>query len=314
MRRPRLVFMGTPEFAVQSLAGCLEIAEVVAVVTQPDKPVGRGQALAFPPVKRFALEHGLPVFQPPRMKGMGFDRELLVLQPEVAVVAAYGRILPPEVLAVPSRGCVNVHASLLPRFRGAAPIQWAIAFGDARSGVCLMQMEAGLDTGPVLACEEVELTATETSQSLHDRLAEVGRRLLIEQLPLYLAGQLIARPQSEEGMVLAPMIRKEEGRLDFARPAVELERRLRAFTPWPGAFTHFRGQLLKVKAARVGEGKGAPGEILGASPEGITVACGTGALVVLELQLEGKRTMSAKEFLAGRPMEVGSTPFTSGGA
>ncbi|MHB8879013.1 MAG: methionyl-tRNA formyltransferase [Myxococcaceae bacterium] len=307
--RPRIVFMGTPEFAVSSLKACLEVGEVVAVVTQPDKPKGRGQEVQASPVKALALARGIPVLQPSKLRGTPFASELAAFAPEVCVVTAYGKILPPDVLKVPPRGCLNVHGSLLPRFRGAAPIQWAIALGDRKSGVCLMVMDQGMDTGGVLSCEEVDLAPDETYGSLHDKLASLGHDLLVRDLPRYLSGELAPRPQSPEGVVLAPMIRKEDGRLDFTRPAAELERRLRAFTPWPGMFTSFGGALLKIRGARVGAGRGEPGAVLSAGPEGIEVACGEGSLLLTLLQPEGKRAMSAAEFLAGRKIAIGSRPF-----
>ena len=306
---PRIVFMGTPEFAVKALLACAGVGQVVAAVTQPDKPKGRGQELSPPPVKVAAQARGIPVLQPAKIRNTGFAQELAALRPDVCVVAAYGKILPREVLEVPPRGCVNVHASLLPRFRGAAPIQWAIASGDAKTGVCLMRMDEGLDTGPVIACRELAIRPGETSQSLHDALSELGGRLLREELPRYLAGELRPVPQPQEGVVLAPLIDKEEGRLDFQRSAAELERRLRAFTPWPGAFTTLDGALLKVHRAKVSGGKGAPGELLAAGPEGLEVACGDGSLLLVEVQPEGKRRMTAAEFLAGRKLKVGSRPF-----
>ncbi len=309
MTRPRIVFMGTPEFAVSSLAALFDIGDVVAVVTQPDKPKGRGQALALSPVKAYALERGVPVLQPQKLRTPPFAEVLRELKPDVAVVTAYGKILPKDVLETPARGCLNVHASLLPRFRGAAPIQWAIAHGDTETGVALMVMDEGLDTGPVLAEKRLPIAPDETSASLHDKLSHLGGALLREFLPAYLRGELTAVPQSSEGMVLAPIIRKDEGKLDFARPAVELERRLRAFTPWPGAFTTLDGKLFKVHKARVGTGQGAPGTLLAADAQGLVVACGEGSLVLLEVQPEGKRVMSAGDFLSGRKFAPGSRPF-----
>lgn len=309
MSRPRIVFMGTPEFAVASLRACFDVGEVVAVVTQPDKPRGRGQELAKPPVKLEAEARGVPVLQPQKLRNTSFAETLRELRPDVCVVTAYGRILPRDVLDVPPRGCVNVHASLLPRFRGAAPIQWAIASGDERTGVCLMRMDEGLDTGPVIACRERSIAPEDTSATLFVSLAELGGALLREALPRYLNGELEPKPQPSEGVVLAPLIDKEEGRLDFTRPAAQLERRLRAFTPWPGSFTSFGGGLLKVHAAKVAEGKGAPGELLSAGSDGIVIACGEGALALLEVQPEGKRRMSASEFLSGRKLAPGSRPF-----
>jgi len=306
---PRIVFMGTPAFAVPSLLACLEVGEVVAVVTQPDKPQGRGQAVGVSPVKALALERGLTVLQPLKLKGQGFGETLKALAPDVAVVTAYGKILPKDVLDAPRLGSLNVHASLLPRWRGAAPIQWAIAAGDEKTGVCLMQMDEGLDTGAVLACRELPILPSDTSATLHEKLSTLGFRTLVEELPRFLRGELTATAQPSEGMTYAPMIKKEDGALDFHKPAAELERRMRAFTPWPGCFTRFSDALLKVHRAEVARGDGEPGQILTADAEGIEVACGEGSLNLLEVQLEGKRRMSAKDFLLGRMLMPGTKPF-----
>jgi methionyl-tRNA formyltransferase len=305
----RIVFMGTPEFAVQSLQACLALGEVVAVVTQPDKPRGRGQDVSFSPVKALALERGRTVLQPTKIRGTDFALQLAALRPDVAVVTAYGRILPQDVLDAPRRGCVNVHASLLPRFRGAAPIQWAIASGDAKTGVCLMQMDAGMDTGPVIDRAELTIGPDDTSASLHQRLSVLGGELLGRSLAAWVQGTAVAVAQPTAGVVMAPMIRKEDGRLDWSRAAVDLERRMRAFTPWPGSFTMFEGALVKVGHAKVGNGQGEPGTVLAASAEGIEVACAVGSLRLMVLQPEGKRAMSAQEFLAGRKVGVGSRAF-----
>jgi len=309
MTRPRIVFMGTPQFAVPSLLACLELGEVIAVVTQPDKPKGRGQALAAPPVKEAALARGLNVLQPQKMKTPPFAEVLAPLQPDVCVVTAYGKILPREVLQIPRHGCVNVHASLLPRFRGAAPIQWAIASGDDQTGVCLMRMDEGLDTGPVIACRQVPIGPDDTSETLHERLSQLGGDALREELPRYLAGSLIPVPQPSEGVVLAPLIDKEEGRLDFARDAKVLERRHRGFAPWPGTFTTLQGERLKVHRLVVGAGKGAPGTVLKSGNEGLEIACAEGSVVLLEVQPEGKRRMPVSEYLAARKLAVGTQPF-----
>jgi len=311
MSRPRLVFMGTPAFAVPSLAALFDIGDVVAVVTQPDKPKGRGQALAISPVKAFAQERGVPVLQPQKLRTPPFSEELKKLAPDVCVVTAYGKILPKDLLETPTRGCVNVHASLLPRFRGAAPIQWAIAHGDVETGVTLMVMDEGLDTGPMLAEKRLPIAPDETSASLHDKLSSLGGELLRQHLPAYLRGELKPVPQPSEGVVLAPIIQKEDGRLDFTRSAVELERRVRAFTPWPGAFTSLEGKLLKVHRVQVGQGRGEPGTVLASGPQGLEVACREGSLVLVELQPEGKRVMKAGEFLAGHKVAQGSRPFTA---
>jgi methionyl-tRNA formyltransferase len=311
MSRPRIVFMGTPEFAVSSLQACFDVGDVVAVVTQPDKPKGRGNALSIPPVKALALERGVTVLQPAKLRTPPFSEELRKLAPDVCVVTAYGRILPKDVLEVPPHGCVNVHASLLPRFRGAAPIQWAIAHGDTETGVALMRMDEGLDTGPVIAMKRLPIAPDETSAALHEKLSRLGGELLRESLPAYLRGELKPVPQPSEGVVLAPIIQKEDGLLDFTKPAVELERRVRAFTPWPGAFTGIHDSRLKVHRMKVGSGRGAPGTVLAAGPGGIEVACGEGSIVLLDVQPEGKRVMAAGEFLAGHKLTPGSQPFAA---
>ncbi|MCP3058202.1 methionyl-tRNA formyltransferase [Myxococcus sp. K38C18041901] len=309
MSRPRIVFMGTPDFAVSSLEACFDLGDVVAVVTQPDKPKGRGNTVTAPPVKELAVARGVPVFQPAKLRTPPFVEELRRFSPDICVVTAYGRILPKDILDLPPKGCVNVHGSLLPRFRGAAPIQWSIAHGDTETGVSLMVMDEGLDTGPVLAMKRLPIGPEDTSATLYPKLAALGGEVLREFLPAYLSGALKPVPQPSEGMVLAPIIEKEEGKLDFTRPAIALERRLRAFTPWPGAFTSMGGKLVKVHRVKVADGKGAPGTVLSAGAEGIEVACGEGSLVLLDIQLEGKRVMKAAEFLTGHKLAVGSQPF-----
>src|SRR5262245_4200812 len=304
----RIVFMGTPRFALEPLRACLEVGEVIAAVTQPDRPKGRGQRVAASPVARLAQERGIPVLQPAKIREPGFLEELRRIAPDVCVVAAYGKILPPELLQLPPHGCLNVHASLLPRFRGAAPIQWAIASGDEKTGVCLMKMDAGLDTGAVLACLEVPIRADETSSSLEPILSQRGGELVRKFLPPYLRGELTPKPQPGEGVVLAPMLRKEDARLDFGKPAVELERRIRAFDPWPGSFIGHRGKRIKVHRAHLGSGQGAPGTLLAIGPAGIEVACARGSLLLVDVQPEGKRRMSAREFGAGHKIAVGSRP------
>ncbi|HME89916.1 MAG TPA: methionyl-tRNA formyltransferase [Myxococcaceae bacterium] len=309
MPAPRILFMGTPEFALDSLRACLEVGEVVAVVTQPDKPRDRGQASSAPPVKRLALEHGLKVLQPTKLRDAPFLDSLRTRSPEVALVAAYGKILPRELLDLPASGSVNVHASLLPRFRGAAPIQWAIASGDQTTGVCLMKMELGLDTGPVLASAHVAIRPDETYESLWPVLARLGAQLIRTHLLAYLRGELHPTPQPSEGVVLAPMLKKEDGLLDFRKSAAELERRARAFQPWPGTFVFLGGKILKVRQARLGDGSGPPGTVLSSTAKGIEVACGSGSLWLAELQPEGKRAMTAADFLAGHQISVGDRPF-----
>ena len=304
----RLVFMGTPDFAVPLVEACSQLGELVAVVTQPDRPKGRGNDLAAPPVKQWAQAQGIPVWQPVKVKTGEFEAQLRAAQADVAVVAAYGRILPPGVLAAPRLGCLNLHASLLPKLRGAAPIQWAVAHGESETGVCLMQMEAGLDTGPVLARRALPILATDTGGSLHDRLSVLGRALLEAELPRFLRGELTPVAQEHAQHTLAPIIEKEQGRLDWARPAAELERRVRAFDPWPGTFTRLEGKHLKVLRADLVAGKAGapPGIVIGADAQGLVVACGEGALQVTELQLEGRRRMSAGDFVAGQRLALGT--------
>jgi methionyl-tRNA formyltransferase len=307
----RIAFFGTPPFAVPALRACQAVGTVVAVVTQPDRPRGRGQHVTPSAVKAEAEQARLVVLQPPKLKGTDFGERLRALRLDVAVVAAYGRILPPDVLSAPRLGCVNVHASLLPRWRGAAPIQWAIAAGDVETGVSLMQMEAGLDTGPVLAERRTPILPTDTSETLHVRLAELGGALVREELPRHLAGALTPRPQPTEGVTLARLVEKEDGRLDWTRPAVELERRVRAFVPWPGGWTPLGHQVLKVWRAEVVPGSGPPGTVLAAHGR-IEMATGEGALRLLEVQPEGKRRMSAAEFLSGHRLREGERPFGGG--
>ncbi len=283
---------------------------VVAVVTQPDKPKGRDLRLTPSPVKVLAGRLNLPVLQPLKARDPGFIEQLRGLQPSLVVVVAYGQILPPAILELPSHGCLNVHTSLLPKYRGAAPIQWAIANGEAETGVTIMKMDAGLDTGPILAMRPTPILPTDNSQTLHDRLAELGAELLLETIPWYVAGTLKPRPQPEEGSTYAAKIKKEDGQIDWTRPAIDIWNRLRAFTPWPGAQTHLnvppKPQLLKIWNAGVVQGVGAPGAVLGADKQGIVVACGQGALRILELQREGGKRLSAEQFLAGCPLKSGA--------
>ncbi len=305
--KPRIVFMGTPQFAVASLEACLEVGEVVLVVTQPDKPKGRGQEMSESPVKVLAKSRGIPVGQPIRLRTEPvWEIVLREINADIAVVTAYGKILPAEILKAPRLGCVNVHASLLPRFRGAAPIQWAIAHGDEKSGVCLMQMDEGMDTGAVIDRAEVKLKPDETAASLHDTLSQMGGQLIRQSLPRYLSGELKPVPQPSVGVLMAPMIQKEDGKLDFSKPAVELERRIRAFTPWPGTFFDSPLGQMKVHAARVSNASAEPGTVTALLEDGIEIACGSGALVLTRLQAPGKRVMSAKEFLNGHRLAVGT--------
>lgn len=299
--------MGTPEFAVPCLRALLDVADVTLVVTQPDKPQGRGLVPKAPPVKELALARGLRVFQPETARGGALARELSALSLDFALVVAYGKILPRDVLEAPRLGCLNVHASLLPRWRGAAPIQWAVASGDKQTGVCLMQMDAGMDTGPVLAREIVEIGEDETAGMLFERLSALSAELVRVQIPRFVQGELTKEPQPSEGATHARLIEKNDGALDFRATAQTVHDRVRGFQPWPGAFTALEGRRIKVHATRVvaREGElGEPGEVILADAEGIVVACGKGAVRIEELQPEGKKRMDTKTFLTGNPLPL----------
>jgi len=301
----RLVFAGTPEFSVPCLEACRASgAEVVAVYTQPDRPAGRGRRLTPSPVKQAALAAGIAVEQPESLKPAEVQQQLADYRPDLLVVVAYGLILPRKVLAIPRLGCWNVHASLLPRWRGAAPIQRAILAGDAESGVDLMRMEAGLDTGPVLLERRTPISRDDTGGSLHDRLSMLGADVLAEGLRRTLAGEtLAATPQPEDGVTYAHKLDKAEARLDFNRAAIELERQVRAFDPWPVAEGEIADEALRIWAAHALEGDhaAAPGSMLGAGREGIDIACGQGALRITALQRAGGKRIGAIDYLNARP-------------
>ncbi|EED38817.1 methionyl-tRNA formyltransferase [Stenotrophomonas sp. SKA14] len=306
----RIVFAGTPEFAVSSLRAAARHHEVVAVYTQPDRPAGRGRGLAPSPVKLEAVARGIPVYQPESLKGDAAQQQLRDLQPDLMVVVAYGLILPKAVLAIPTHGCWNVHASLLPRWRGAAPIQRAIQAGDAKTGVCLMQMEAGLDTGPVLLHQELPIAVTDTGGQLHDKLAELGAQVLSDGLGLLRAGiKPIARPQPEQGVTYAHKLDKAEAKLDWAQDAAALARTVRAFNPWPIAEATLAGERVRIHGAvALDEAHGqAPGTVLAAGRDGIDIACGQGVLRLRVLQREGGKAITAADYLnARRDLRVGA--------
>ena len=299
----RIVFAGTPEFAVASLGAAARHHEVVAVYTQPDRPAGRGRGLMPSPVKLDAIARGIPVFQPESLKTPEAQQQLRDLQPDLMVVVAYGLILPRAVLAIPTHGCWNVHASLLPRWRGAAPIQRAIEAGDSETGVCLMQMEAGLDTGPVLLRQHTAIADTDTGGLLHDRLAEMGARVLSDGLGLLRAGlKPVAQPQPEAGVTYAHKLDKAEARLDWSQDAAALARRVRAFNPWPVAEAMLAGERVRIHGAvATDDNRGkAPGTVIGASREGIDIACGQGALRLRVVQREGGKAITAADYLNAR--------------
>lgn len=300
----RLVFAGTPEFAVPSLAAALASThEVVGVWTQPDRPAGRGRHLAESPVKTVAKRHDVPVFQPATLKTPEAQAELAALKPDLMIVVAYGLILPKAVLAIPRFGCWNVHASLLPRWRGAAPIQRAIEAGDTETGVCLMQMEKGLDTGPVLLSQSLAIGEHETGGQLHDRLSELGAQVLADGLGLLRVGMVpVARAQPDAGVTYAHKLDKHEAKLDWSQPAIALANKVRAFNPWPVAEAELAGDRVRIHGAvalQVAHDK-TPGTVLAAGRDGIDIACGDGALRIRTLQREGGKAITAADYLNAR--------------
>ena len=300
--------MGTPAFAVPSLrALCNRGHDVAAVFTQPDRPAGRGQAETASAIKRFALERGLRVEQPQKLRDPAVLATLRTLSPQVIAVAAYGKILPKAMLELPPLGAINVHGSLLPRHRGAAPIQRAILVGDATTGITIMQMNEGMDTGDMLLHEATEIRADDTAATLGERLAEIGARLLVEALDGVERGTIVARPQNDAEATLAPLVKKEDGEIDWRRSAAEIERAVRAFTPWPSAYTKLGGKLLKLHRAVVVDtaAPANPGTVVDAGGDDLDIATGAGTLRILELQLEGKRRLRTREFLAGQPLHAG---------
>ncbi|BBP02675.1 methionyl-tRNA formyltransferase [Sulfuriferula plumbiphila] len=304
-----IIFAGTPEFARVALTALHAAGNtVVSVLTQPDRPAGRGMKLKPSAVKQEALRLGLPVLQPVSLKAPGIQDTLRALDAELMVVAAYGLILPQAVLDIPRRGCLNIHASLLPRWRGAAPIQRAILAGDTETGITIMQMDAGLDTGAMLRRDAIPIAQDDTSASLHDKLAMLGGRAIVTVLDQMSKGPLKATPQPDEGACYAAKIGKAEAALDFTRPATELARAVRAYNPAPGAATRLHGTPFKVWSAHATDHRGTPGRVITADAQGILVACGTGALCLTEVQPAGGKRQSASRFLAGHALPFG-TPF-----
>jgi len=297
----RLVFAGTPEFAAVHLQALIDSGyPIAAVYTQPDRPAGRGQKVAMSPVKQLALAHGIPVEQPPTPRDPAAQATLAALEPDLLVVVAYGLILPQAVLDIPQLGCINSHASLLPRWRGAAPIQRALEAGDAESGVTVMRMEAGLDTGPMLRKVATPLTAEDTGGSLHDRLAALGAAAVVQALPGLADGSLAGEIQDDALATYAHKLNKDEARLDWERPAAELERRIRAFDPWPLCHTALAGEPLKIWRAELADGHGVPGMVLDADRSGLLIACGEGALRLTRLQLPGGKPLAFADLYNAR--------------
>jgi methionyl-tRNA formyltransferase len=325
----RIVFMGTPTLACASLQALIGRPEfqIAAVVTQPDRPKGRDLKFQPSPVKEIALQQNIPVLQPERARDEKFIHVLSELQPELIVVAAFGQILPKTILDLPRFGCINVHTSLLPKYHGAAPIQWAVLNGEPETGVTIMKMDAGLDTGGILTQRKTPIAPADNSQTLHDRLAVLGAELLLQTIPDFIAGKIQPCPQPVEGVSHAPKIKKQDGQIDWNESGRAIQNRVRAMVPWPGAFTFWFGvppsgglsaqvglsheggtpkrQMLKIWETETVEQSGTPGEILKADKTGVIVGCGHGALRILTLQSEGGRRMTAQEFLAGHPLKAG---------
>jgi methionyl-tRNA formyltransferase len=304
----RIVFMGTPAFAVPSLEALLKSDDdVVGVVTQPDRPKGRGQAVSISPIKMICQRENLPVLQPLKMKDPVFLDALRVWRPDLIAVAAFGRILPPAILSLPPRGCINVHGSLLPKFRGAGPIQWAVITGETETGITTMLMDEGMDTGAMLLQEKMPILPDDTAGSLSIRLADVGGRLLVETIKRLKAGTLVPIPQDHSQATSAPMLKKEDGSIDWTTSADAIERRIRGMSPWPGAFT-FAGEerwtIWRASAKETSQGT-VPGQVISAGKEGIAVATGQGVLLITELQPANSRRMAAAQYLAGHKISSG---------
>lgn len=308
----RIIFMGTPEFACPTLRTLIDRGEeVIAVVTQPDRPKGRGQKLVPPPVKVIAEEHGIPVLQPQKVRAPEVIEQIRALNPDLIVVVAFGQILPQSLLDIPRHGCINIHASLLPRYRGAAPLNWCLINGETETGITTMLMDAGLDTGDMLVKRAIPIGPDEDASSLHDRLSLLGAETIDETLDRLLAGTLTREKQDDALTCYAPLLKKEDGLVDWTREPQQIKNLVRGFTPWPGAFTSLDGKTLKLYRVSIADGNGAPGEVLAAGKDGIIVACGTAGLRIEELQLEGRKRLSASEFLAGYRLEPGTRVGTS---
>jgi len=307
MTPQRVVFMGTPEFACPTLQKLIDRGEhVVAVVTQPDRPKGRGQKMMFPPVKELALKYNIPVHQPPKVRDTGAIELIRELRPDVIVVVAFGQILPRTLLEIPARGCINVHASLLPRYRGAAPLNWCIVNGEHETGVTTMLMDVGLDTGPMLLKRSTPIDENEDIISLHDRMSVMGAELLSETLDGLASGAIVPQEQDNTQSCYAPMLKKEDGQINWGRDARSIHNQVRGLVAWPGAYTWLDGQVLKIYRTRVSSGCGLPGQVLRAAKNGIEIACLTDSLILEEVQLAGKKRLDVASFLSGYPITEGT--------
>jgi len=303
----RTVFMGTPDFALQTLQGLIDAGcKMVGVYTQPDRPKGRGKHLAAPPVKELAQKNDIPVYQPLKLRQTEAVAELKALAPDLIVVVAYGQILPKSVLEIPANGCINVHASLLPKYRGAAPINKAIINGETETGITTMYMDVGLDTGDMLVKKTLSIGPEETAGELHDRLASLGRETMEETLRQLCAGTLKREVQDDEQSTYASMMKKEDGRIDWSRSAQEIHNHVRGLAPWPGAYTTINGKPLKLAETSQETAEGLPGCVIAADKNGVCVACGSGSLRIRQLQLSGRKRLPAADFLRGCPLQAGA--------
>lgn len=307
VRIMRIIFMGTPEFAVPSLKALIESEEkVVAVITQSDKPKGRGLEVIPPPTKVLAEKHGIPVLQPQKIRTDEFFNKLKELNPDLICVVAYGKILPKIILDLPPYGCINVHASLLPKYKGAAPINWAIIRGEKVTGITSMKMDEGMDTGNMLLKREIPIDDEDTGETLSEKLSKVGAEVLVETIRLLKEGGLNPIPQDHSQASYAPMLKKEDGKINWKKSAEEIRNLIRGALPWPGAYTNLEGKLLKIYKARVTSGEGEPGEVIKSDSETLRVATGIGALDILELQIEGGKRLKTEAFLRGRKIKEGT--------
>ena len=304
----KIVFMGTPDFAAGALEALIKAGhEITAVVTQPDKAKGRSKELQYPPVKECALAHNIPVFQPIKIKTQESIEELRKYEADVYVVAAFGQILSQEILDMPEYGCLNIHASLLPKYRGASPIQQVIIDGEQETGITIQQMNAGIDTGDILYMKSIPIDDNDTYETLHDKLTVLGGEAIVEMLPLLESGALVPEPQQDELSCYAKIINKEMGNIDFEKPAVVIERLIRGLNPWPSAFTFYKGKQMKVWEAAVENTSSTekPGTVVEVTKNTIKIACGEGLLCIMSLQLEGKKRMSTHDFLLGVKVQLG---------